>query len=145
MAEVALRDGLDPKDPERVVLAVAIDPHGSTGERAVAVMGDYCFPDEEAGVGHILATDAFAECHLDGGVVTVDIMLYPSPARSDERINEADFPERSTREPLAIRVLRVTGTTTQDELPDETLVYMTPLDELTEEDEPLIFAPAPED
>jgi hypothetical protein len=144
MAEVALRTGLDPNDPERVVLAVAVDPDGSVGERAVAVMGDYCFPDEEAGVGHILATDAFVECRLDSGVVTVDFLLYPSPARSDERINEADFPERSTHEPLAIRVLRVTGTTTRDELPDETLVYLTPLDALTEEDEPLIFAPAPE-
>lgn len=144
MAELALRDGLDPKHPEQVVLAVAVDPDGSVGERAVAVMGDYCFPDEEAGLGHILATDAFVECRLDSGVVTIDFMLYPSPARSDERIDEADFPERSTREPLAIRVLRVTGTTTQDELPDETLVYMTPLDELTEEDEPLVFAPAPE-
>ncbi|TDV43170.1 hypothetical protein [Actinophytocola oryzae] len=144
MAEVALRDGLDPKHPERVVLAVAIDPEGSAGERAVAVMGDYCFPDEEQGLGHILATDGFTECHLDDGVVTVDIMLYPSPARADPRIDEADFPDRSTREPLAIRVLRVTGTTTRHELPEETLVYLTPLTNLTEDDEPLVFAPAPE-
>jgi hypothetical protein len=144
MAQVALRNGLDPKDPDRVVLAVSIDPHGSPGERAVVVMSDYCFPDEDAGVAHILATDAFAECRLEDGVVTVDIMLFPSPARSDERINETDFPERSAREPLALRVLTVSGPTTHDELPDETLVYLTPLEELTEEDEPLIFAPAPD-
>jgi hypothetical protein len=143
MPEVVLRDGIDPEDPERIVLAVVVDPDGSPGEQAVMAVGDYCFPDEEANVAHILQTDAFTECHLDAGKLTVDFMVFPSPARSAGRIDEADFPERSTREPLAIRVLRVTGRTTYDELPDEVLVYTTPLDQLTEEDCPLVFAPPP--
>jgi hypothetical protein len=69
-------------------------------------------------------------------------MVFPSPATTDGSIDPADFPERSAHEPLAIRVLRVTGRTTHLELPDETLVYLTPLDQLTEEDEPLLFAPS---
>jgi hypothetical protein len=144
MPEVVLRDGIDPNDPERVVVAVVLDPDGSPGERAVMAVGDYCFPDEEANVAHILQTDAFTECHLAEGELTVDFMVFPSPARSDGRIDEADFPERSTREPLAIKVLRVTGRTAEQQLPDEVLVYTTPLDRLTEEDCALIFAPPPE-
>jgi hypothetical protein len=90
MPELVLPDGIDPEDPERVVLAVVVDPEGSLGERAVMAVGDYCFPDEEANVAHILQTDAFIECALEA---------------------------------------------------DEVLVYTTPLDRLTEEDCPLIFAP----
>jgi hypothetical protein len=143
MPEAVLRDGIDPEDPERVILAVVVDPHGSPGERAVMAVGDYCFPDEEANVAYILQTDAFTECDLKAGQLTVDFMVFPSPARSDGRIDETDFPERSTLEPLAIRVLRVTGRTTHNQLPDEVLVYTTPLDRLTEDDCPLIFAPPP--
>ena len=47
MPEVVLRDGLDPNEPDRVVLAVVIDPKGSPGEQAVARIGEFCYVDEE--------------------------------------------------------------------------------------------------
>ncbi|MET0233692.1 MAG: hypothetical protein ABW224_03535 [Kibdelosporangium sp.] len=144
MAEAVLRNGIDPEDLDRVILAVVIDPDGSPGERAVMALADSSFPDEEANVAHILQTDAFTECELNAGELTVDFMVFPSPARADGQIDDADFPERSAREPLAIKILRVTGRTTHDQLPDEVLVYTTPLDRLTEEDCPLLFAPPPE-
>jgi hypothetical protein len=92
MPEVVLRDGIDPEDPERVVLAVVVDPEGSPGERAVMAVGDYCFPDEEADVAHILQTDAFTECHLDAGRGDSGLHGLPVPGRSDGRIDQTDFP-----------------------------------------------------
>lgn len=144
MTEVVLRAGLDHKDPEAVCLAVVIDPMGSPGERAVAKIGAYCYLDEEDRVAYILQTDAWADRRIDDGVLTVDILVYPpAPGTHGDEINEANFPDRSPRDPDALRVLRVTGKTTHDTLPEETLVFLTPLDQLTEDDWPLVFAPPP--
>jgi hypothetical protein len=145
MAEVVLRAGLNPADPQAVQLAVVIDPEGSAGERAVFAIGSYCYLDEDVEVGYVLQTDAWADRHLENGELTVDFMVYPREAASHhDSIDEATFPERSPHDPDALRVLRVTGTTTHDTLPDVTLVYTTPLDQLTEDDWPLVFAPPPE-
>ncbi|MFC3890980.1 hypothetical protein ACFOWZ_05795 [Lentzea rhizosphaerae] len=53
MPEVVLRDGLDPNEPDRVVLAVVVDPEGSPGEWAVAKIGQFCYLDEEDEVAYI--------------------------------------------------------------------------------------------
>jgi hypothetical protein len=42
MPEVVLRGGLVPNEPDRVVLAVVIDPQGSPGEWGVAKIGELC-------------------------------------------------------------------------------------------------------
>ncbi|QFZ19807.1 hypothetical protein [Saccharothrix syringae] len=148
MPEVVLRTGLHPTHPEALALAVVIDPQGSPGERAVALVGDYCYVDEEDGVAYILQTDAWAEGRVEDGVLVVDILVYPPvpeghSAKIAELINEINFPDRSPHAPDAVRVLRVTGTTTHDTVPDETLVFLTPLDRLTADDMPLLFAPPP--
>lgn len=144
MAEVVLRAGVNPDDPEAVLLAVVIDPEGSAGERAVASVGNYCYVDEEDRVAYILQTDAWADRHLENGVLTVDILAYPSVQKDYlDSVDETTFPDRSPRDPDALRILRVTGTTTHTTLPDETLVYLAPLDQLSEDDWPLVFAPPP--
>lgn len=144
MAEVVLRGGLDSDEPDRVLLAVVIDPKGSPGEWAVARIGDFCYVDEDDEVAYILQTDAWAERHLANGELTVDIMVYEAMLRHFDDVDLTLFEERSHHDPDAVRVLRVTGTTTHDTLPDETLVYLTPLDRLDEDDWPLVFAPPPE-
>jgi hypothetical protein len=145
MPEVVLRAGIDPDEPDGVRLAVVIDPRESPGEWAIAKIGDFCYVDEEDEVAYILQTDAWAERRLEDGELTVDIMVYEAMLQHFDDVDLTLFEERSPHDPRAVRVLRVTGTTTHDTLPDETLVYMTPLDRLDEEDWPLVFAPPPED
>lgn len=100
--------------------------------------------DEDAQVAYILQTDAWAESHLENGDLTVDIVVYEAMLRQFDDVDLTQFEERSRHDPAAVRVLRVTGTTTHDALPAETLVYLTPLDQLDEDDWPLVFAPPPE-
>lgn len=150
MPELLLRAGLSAAKPDVVMLAVVIDPKGSLGERAVAMIGDYCYPDEDDGVAYVLQTDAWADRRVEDGVLTVDFLVYPpDPGGHSDRvaavINETNFPDRSPRDPDAVRVLRVTGAAPDVELPEETLVFLeAPPDVLTEDDMPLLFAPPPE-
>jgi hypothetical protein len=139
--EVVLRAGLNPDDPEAVRLAVVIDPQESLGEWAIAKIGEHCDVDEE---NHVSRTDAWAERRLENGELTVDIVVREARLRRFDDVDATVFEERSPRDPNAVRVLRVTGTTTHDTLPDETLVYLTPLDQLDEDDRPLVLAPPPE-
>jgi hypothetical protein len=143
MPEVVLRDGINPDDPDEVVLAVVIDSEeGTPGEQAVAELGDLSAVDEDDGVCYVQQTDAWAERHLENGELTVDVVIYEQ-VLEHAGVDPAGFPDRSPLDPEAVRVLRVTGTTTHDTLPDVTLVYMTPLDEPEEDALPLLLAPPP--
>lgn len=141
MAEVELDTGINPDDPDELVLAVVIDPEGSAGERALIALGDYCYPDEDTGVYYILGTDAYADRRLEDGVLTVDIVSYPAVLRNVGVT--AEFPPG--RDPETVLILRVTGMTTHTTLPGETLVFTTPLDELTDDEDewPFVLAPPP--
>jgi hypothetical protein len=123
-----------------VRLAVVIDPEESHGEWAIAMIGEHCHVDEE---NRVARTDAWAESHLENGAVTVDILVSEATLRQVDDIDVTAFEERSPRDPDAVLVLRVTGTTTHDTLPDETFVYLTPLDQLDEDDRPLLLGPPP--
>lgn len=144
MPEVVLRDGINPDDTDEVVLAVVIDWEGSPGEQAVADLGDRSAVDEDAGVCYIQQTDAWADATLTDGVLTVDILIYQA-ILEHWGYDLTTFPDRSPRDAEAVRVLRVTGTTSYDTLPDITLVYMTPIDEPEEGALPLLLAPPPDD
>jgi hypothetical protein len=141
VAEVELETGLNPDDPDELVLAVVIDREGSPEERAVIALGELSCPDEKTGIYHVPRTDAYADRRLEDGEVTVDIVSYAEVLR-DLGIRTG-FPP--ARDPKAVRVLRVTGMTSHTTLPDATLVFTTPLDELTddEEDAPFVLTPWP--
>jgi hypothetical protein len=142
--EVVLRNGINPDDPDEVVLAVVIDAEGSPGEQAVAELGDLSAVDEDDGVCYVQQGDAWADARIDDGVLTVDILVYAAVL---ERVgvDVTAFPQRSPRDPDAVRVLRVTGATGYDTLPVVTLVYTTPLDEPEEDALPLLLAPPPDE
>jgi hypothetical protein len=144
MPEVVLRAGIDPDEPDEVLLAVVIDWEGSPGEQAVADLGDRSAVIEEDGVCYVQQTDAWADSRIEDGVLTVDILIYDE-LLEHFGVDVGAFPDRSPRDPDAVRVLRVTGTTTYDTLPDVTLVYMTPIDEPEEGSLPLLLAPPPDD
>lgn len=141
MAEVVLETGINPDDPDELVLAVVIDPGGSPGERAIVALGDLGYPDEDVGLCYVLGTDAYADRRLADGEVTVDIVAYPV-ALSRVGVT-GDFPAHDGN---AVRLLRVTGETGHATLPGPTLVFTTPLAELTDnEDElPFVLAPPPD-
>jgi hypothetical protein len=141
VAEVELETGINPDDPDELVLAVVVDREGPDDERAVLALGELCYPDEETGVYYVLGTDAYAERRLEDGVLTVDIVSYPEVLRNVGV--KTRFPP--ARDPETVLVLRVTGMTSHDTLPHATLVFTTPLDELTddEEDWPFVLAPSP--
>ena len=141
MAEVELETGLDPDDPDELVLAVVVDPEGSAEERVVIALGELSHPDGRTGVHHVLPTDAHADRRLEDGVVTVDIVSYPEVLRSIGVTTR--FPP--ARDPDTVLVLRVTGPTDHTTLPPATLVFTTPLDELTddENDAPFVLSGPP--
>ncbi|MFL6118063.1 hypothetical protein [Actinophytocola sp.] len=141
MAEVELETGINPDDPDELVLAVVIDPEGSDEELAVVALGELSEPDANTGAPRVLGTHAYADRHLEDGVLTVDIVSYPTVLR-DLGVR-AKFPP--ARDPEAVRVLRVTGLTDHDTLPESTLVFTTPLDELTDDENevPFVLAPTP--
>jgi hypothetical protein len=141
VAEVELETGINPDDPDELVLAVVVDPEGSAEERVVLALGELSCPDRATGVHHVPGTDAYADRRLADGEVTVDIVSYPQVLR-DLGVR-TEFPP--ARDPGAVRVLRVTGMTSHTTLPDATQVFTTPLDELTddENDAPFVLGPRP--
>lgn len=140
MADVVLNTGIDPDDPDELVLAVVIDPEGDAGERALVALGDLAYPDE-AGVYRLLGTDAYADRRLVDGEVTVDVVSYPAVLRNAGIAGE--FPVHGID---SVRLLRVTGETEHDTLPAETLVFTTPLAALTdnEDEAPFVLGPPPD-
>jgi hypothetical protein len=141
MAEAVLETGIDPDDPEALVLAVVIDPAGSAGERALVALGDLCRPDEDTGAYYILDTDAYADRRIEDGEVTVDIVTYPG-VLTDIGV-AAQFPPYDAE---TVLLLRATGETEHDTLPAATLVFTTPIEELTdnEDEQPYVLAPPPD-
>jgi hypothetical protein len=106
MAELWFRRGLNPDDPSEFVLAIVIDPDGEWGDRAALQLWDYAHDGD--GVTHLLRTDGWAEQSLDGDVLTVDLVVYPSVLRN-LGLDETGFSERSPIEPEAVRLLRVSA------------------------------------
>jgi hypothetical protein len=139
VAEVELETGINADDPDELVLAVVVDPEGSDEERVVIALGELSEPDARTGADRVPGTDAYADRHLADGVVTVDIVSYPAVLRNlGVRTKFAP-----ARDPAAVRVLRVTGLTDHDTLPEWTLVFTTPLDELTDDENEAPFVLAP--
>lgn len=107
MAELWFRRGVNPDDPSELVLAIVIDPDGEPGDRAALQLWDYSH--EGDGVAYLSRTDGWAEQSLDGDVLTVDLVVYPSVLRN-LGLDEAGLTERSHVEPEAVRLLRVSAT-----------------------------------
>jgi hypothetical protein len=140
MIEAVLETGIDPDDPDALVLAVIIDPAGSAGERALMALGDLCYPDEDTGAYYILGTDAYADRRIVDGEVIVDVVTYPEVLANLGVA--AEFPPYDAE---TVLLLRATGETEHDTLPAATLVFTTPIDELTdnEDERPYVLAPPP--
>jgi hypothetical protein len=140
VAEVELDTGLNPDDPDELVLAVVIEPAGSAGERALLALGDLCSPDEETGACRIPDTDAYADRRIADGEVTVSVVSYP--AVLEEIGITGAFPSYGKE---SVLLFDVTGETEHDTVPATTLVFTTPLDELTdnEDERPFVLAPPP--
>ncbi|MEV7426288.1 MULTISPECIES: hypothetical protein [unclassified Streptomyces] len=153
MAEVRLGAGVNPDDPEAVVLVVAVDEDGPPAERAVARLGLRGY--ESDGCLCFVRTDGWAERRLDGEELTVDIVAYPAVLDSLE-IDRVAFPERSAADPDAIRLLRVRAQVAPEAYEQAlaltavlTLPAATPLEQglaalRSGEDWPLILTPPPE-
>jgi hypothetical protein len=137
VAEVVLDTGINPDDPDELVLAVVINPEASEGERAIMALGDLSYPDEE-GVYHV--TGAYADRRLADGEVTVDIVSHPD-VLEDAGVG-GDFPAHDAD---SVRLLRVSGPTGHDTVPALTFVFTTPLAALTdnEDERPFVLAPLP--
>ncbi|GAA3926937.1 hypothetical protein GCM10023085_05340 [Actinomadura viridis] len=106
MAELWLRTGLNPDDPDALVLAVVVNQDGTPGERAAARLGSHGY--EGDGCFTLVQTDGWAEHRLDGEVLTVDIVASPAVLEA-LGIGTAGFPERSAVDPDAVRLLRVSA------------------------------------
>ena len=106
MAELWLRRGVNPEDPQDLVLAIVVDPEGGPADRAVRQLWSHAYDGD--GVAHLVRTDGWAEQSLVGDVLTVDLVVYPSVLRA-LGIDEAGFDERSSIEPQAVRLLRVSA------------------------------------
>ncbi|MCH0539991.1 hypothetical protein I3F58_10520 [Streptomyces sp. MUM 203J] len=102
--EVWVRSGMDPDDPEAVVVAVVMDPKGSPEERAVLELGNRAHEMEDC--FGLLQTDGWAERRLDGEVLTVDIVAYPFEGLE---IDAGAYFERSLVDQEAVRLLRVSS------------------------------------
>lgn len=152
MAQVWLGSGMDPDAPEAVVVAVVIDPQGTPEERAVGALFSCAYEGE--GCFLLVRTDGWAERRLQGGVLTVEIVVHPA-VLGMLGFDAAGFPERSSVEPAAVRLLRVSTHVAgcqYDQALDVTAVLKAPA-ELTPqqvvaglrsgETWPLILAPPP--
>jgi hypothetical protein len=140
VAQLWLRDGLDPDAPETFMVAVVVDPQGTPEERAVAELFSYGY--EGDGTFLLVRTDGWAERRLDGDILTVDIVVYPAVLDQLD-IDAAGFPERSPLEPDAIRLLRLSTRVARshyEQAPDLTVVLTAPVDA---DNWPLILAPPP--
>src|SRR5882724_584737 len=140
MAELWLRSGVDPDAPDELVLAVIADPDGGPGDRAVARLGDLGYEGEDA--SYLVQTDGWAERWTGDGTLTVDIVVYPAVLESLD-IDPAAFPERSSVDSNAIRLLRTNTQASPADVaraPAVTVVFTAGSDA----DRPLIIAPPPD-
>ncbi|MHC3475201.1 hypothetical protein ACYF6T_41950 [Streptomyces sp. 7R007] len=152
MAQLWLRDGLDPDAPEAVVVAVLIDPAGTPQERAVGALFSCAYEGEDCFL--LVRTDGWAERRLRGDVLTVDVVVHPALLKRLE-IDAAGFPERSSADPDAVRLLRVSTRVDPrqyEQAPAATVVLTAPAEATPEQivaglqardDWPLIMAPPP--
>ncbi|MGI5489375.1 hypothetical protein [Microtetraspora malaysiensis] len=106
MARLCICPGVNPDEPDVPVVTLVVDPDGTSGERAVARLGDYCY--EGDGVFFLLRTDGWAEHTLDDNGLVVDIAVYPF-ALGQIGVDSAEFPGRSAIDPEAALVLRAEG------------------------------------
>ena len=106
MAELWLSRGVNPDDPQELVLAIVIDAEGEAADRAVRQLSSHAYDGD--GVGYLVQTDGWAEQSLVGDVLTVDLVVYPSVLRQ-LGVDEVEFGERSPIEPEAVRLLRVSA------------------------------------
>ncbi|MEV0676450.1 hypothetical protein AB0I60_07990 [Actinosynnema sp. NPDC050436] len=150
MAQIQVRPGVNPDEPEVPVVVVLIDPEGPPGERAVNDLSSYCY--EGDGVLYLAQTDGWAESALAGDRLTVDVVAHPT-ALEQVDVDPGLFPGRSATDPAAVIVLRVEtrvdpGVFARAEPgaavfalgPDETLE-----DALADEEAwPILIAPPPE-
>ncbi|MEV6478089.1 hypothetical protein [Streptomyces sp. NPDC051657] len=153
MAEAVLCDGLDPDDPDAVTLVVVVAEQADHQERAVARLGAYGYEGEDC--LYLVRTDGWAERRLDGELLTVDIVAYPALLKGLEEDGER-FPERSSADPAAVRLLRVEARVdpaAYARAAEVTLVLTAPAGSPAEEavalvrsgeDRPLVVAPRPE-
>ncbi|MCX4677224.1 hypothetical protein OG413_18280 [Streptomyces sp. NBC_01433] len=153
MAELVLCTGLDPDEPDSVTLVVVVAEEASEDERAVARLGVYGY--EGDGCLYFVQTDGWAERRLDGELLTVDIVAYPVVLKGLEADAEL-FPERSSADPAALRLLRVSAHVSPgmyERAQDSTAVLTAPAGRPAEqvvaearsgENWPLILAPPPE-
>ncbi|MEO3974101.1 hypothetical protein [Streptomyces sp. CAU 1734] len=103
MARLHVRTGVDPEEPDTPVVTLLADPDGPPGDRVVARLADHCYEGDE--VLYLVRTDGWAEHSLDGGRLTVTVVLHPAVlARTGADL--ADFPEHPPAHPAAVVVLR---------------------------------------
>lgn len=153
MAELVLCTGLDPDEPDSVTLVVVVAEEGAEDEHAVARLGAYGY--EGDGCLYFVQTDGWAERRLDGELLTVDIVAYPAVLEGLEADAEL-FPGRSSADPAALRLLRVSGRVSPGlyaRAQDSTLVLTAPAgtpagqvvaEARSGENWPLVLAPPPE-
>lgn len=112
MAELWLRRGVSPEDPQELVLAIVVDPDGGSADRAALQLWSGAYDGD--GVSYLVRTDGWAERSLVGDELTVDLVVYPNVLRQ-LGVDEAAFGERSPIEPEAVRLLRVSAKVDVDE------------------------------
>jgi len=152
MAQVWLRDGLDPDAPEAVVVAVVVDPAGTPEERAVAELFSCAYEGEASFL--LVRTDGWAERRLREDVLTVEIVVHravlhrlgahaagspapPAGAPDTVRLLRASTRVDPSRYGQALAVTVVL--TAPADAPDERIVA----DLRSRESWPLILAPPP--
>ncbi len=92
MAELVVRAGVNPAEPDVPAVVVVVDPEGTAGEQAVVRLGDYCYEGDE--VLYFSQTDGWTVHSFDGGRLVVDVLVYPSVLERLE-IDAEPFPGRS--------------------------------------------------
>lgn len=131
-------------------VVVVTDPAGSVAERALAYLGSSAYESDDA--WYVLQTDAWVERSLDGDCLTLDFVAYP-PCLDGFEGQMDHFVSRSLIDPDAIRLLRVVAQVdpvAYSQAAPETLLMLgaSATDALAAlangEDEPLVFAPAPD-
>ena len=93
MAEVGLRTGLVPGEPDQVAVVVAVLVDGVPGERAVGELGARGYESDDA--LYILTSDAWVERDLDGTRLTVDFVVPEKLLRVTGEVDPAEYARAS--------------------------------------------------
>ncbi|MFC9271016.1 hypothetical protein ACFTXJ_25000 [Streptomyces zhihengii] len=104
MARLYVRTGLDPDEPGVPAAVLVVDPGGTPGERAVALLGVHCHGAD--GWACLARTDGWAEHTRDGEGLEVAVVAYPRVLRAVD-VDPAGFPGRSAADGEAVVILRV--------------------------------------